>query len=63
VMQILLVSIVLVLIGVWMVAPSGQYGWGIALIVLGGATGYLLLNKPASEWINRFPLPFAGPDR
>ena len=59
----LVVQVVLVLIGVWMVAPSGQYGWGITLIALGGVTAYLLVNKPASAWINRFPLPFAGPDQ
>ena len=59
----LVVQVVLVLIGVWMVAPSGQYGWGITLIALGGVTAYLLVNKPASAWINRFPLPFAEPDR
>jgi hypothetical protein len=57
------VQVVLVLIGVWMVAPSGQFGWGIGLIVLGGITGYLLVGKPANQWINRFPLPFAEPDR
>ena len=59
----LVVQVVLVLIGVWMVAPSGQYGWGITLIALGGVTAYLLVNKPASAWINRFPLPFAEPDQ
>ncbi len=59
----LVVQVVLVAIGVWMVAPSGQFGWGIGLILLGGCTGYLLLGKPANEWINRFPLPFAEPDQ
>jgi len=59
----LVVQVVLVLIGVWMVAPSGQFGWGIALLVLGGGTGYLLLSKPAIAWINRFPLPFSEPDQ
>jgi hypothetical protein len=46
-----------------LVAPSGQFGWGIGLILLGGLTGYLLLSRPANEWINRFPLPFSGPDQ
>jgi uncharacterized membrane protein YhhN len=59
----LVVQVVLVLIGVWLVAPSGQYGWGIGLILLGGITGYLLLSKPANEWISRFPLPFSEPDQ
>ncbi len=31
--------------------------------LLGGVTGYLLVSKPATAWINRFPLPFAGPDQ
>jgi hypothetical protein len=56
----LIVQIVLVAIGVWLIAPSGQFGWGIGLIVIGGVTGYLLLSKPANAWINRFPLPFSG---
>ena len=59
----LIVQVVLVAIGVWLVAPSAQFGWGIGLILLGGCTGYLLLSKPANAWINRFPLPFAEPDQ
>lgn len=58
----LIAQIVLVAIGVWLIAPSGQFGWGIALVVLGGITGYLLVSKPANAWINQFPLPFAEPD-
>ncbi|MET0863207.1 MAG: hypothetical protein ABWZ98_02620 [Nakamurella sp.] len=56
----LVLQVVLVAIGIWLIAPSGQFGWGIALIVLGGVTGYLLVSKPATAWINQFPLPFAG---
>ena len=56
----LIVQIVLLAIGVWLIAPSGQIGWGIALIVIAGVTGYLLVSKPANAWINRFPLPFSG---
>jgi hypothetical protein len=59
----LVTQIVLVLIGVWLIAPSGQYAWGIGLIALGGISGYLLISKPANAWINRFPLPFAEPDQ
>jgi hypothetical protein len=59
----LIAQIVVVAIGVWLVAPSGQFGWGIALIVLGGLTGYLLVSKPANAWIDQFPLPFAEPDQ
>lgn len=55
-----IVQIVMVAIGVWLIAPSGQFGWGIALIALGGVTGYLLVSRPANAWINRFPLPFSG---
>jgi hypothetical protein len=56
----LIVQIVLVAVGVWLIAPSGQFGWGTALIALGGITGYLLISKPANAWINQFPLPFSG---
>ncbi len=59
----LVAQIILVAIGVWLIAPSGQYGWGTALITIGGLTGYLLLSKPANAWINQFPLPFAEPDQ
>lgn len=55
----LVAQVVLVLIGIWLIAPSGQYGWGFGLIALGGVTGYLLVSRPANAWINRFPLPFA----
>lgn len=59
----LIAQIVVVAVGVWLIAPSGQFGWGIALILLGGVTGYLLVSKPANAWINQFPLPFAEPDQ
>jgi len=59
----LVVQLVLLAIGVWLIAPSGQISWGIAVIALAGLTGYLLVSKPATAWINRFPLPFSEPDR
>lgn len=59
----LVAQLVLLAIGVWLIAPSGQLGWGGALVVLAGVTGFLLLSRPANAWINRFPLPFAEPDR
>lgn len=65
----LVIQVVLVLIGVWLVAPSGQYLWGPLLIVSGLVIGGLLLSPPANAWISRFPLPFgqnpppAGPTR
>ena len=55
----LVAQVVLVAVGVWLIAPSGQYAWGIGLLALGGVTGYLLLSKPANAWISSFPLPFA----
>lgn len=59
----LVAQLVLLAIGVWLIAPSGQLGWGVGVLVLAGVTGYLLLSRPANAWINRFPLPFAEPDR
>ena len=54
----------LLLIGIWLIAPSGAViVGGIVVLVLAGVTGYLLLSRPANAWINRFPLPFAEPDR
>ena len=59
----LVAQVVIFAVGVWLIAPSAQYGWGVGLLVLAGVTGYLLLSRPANAWINRFPLPFAEPDR
>ena len=59
----LVAQVVLLAIGVWLIAPSGQVGWGIGIMTLAGVTGYLLVSKPANAWINRFPLPFSEPDR
>jgi hypothetical protein len=50
-------------IGVWLIAPSGQIWWGALLVLVGAATGVLLVSRPANAWISRFPLPFAEPDR
>jgi hypothetical protein len=55
----LVAQVVLVAVGVWLIAPSGQYAWGIALLALGGVSGYLLLSRPANAWVSSFPLPFA----
>ena len=60
----LLTQIVMIAIGIWLIAPSGQLIWGILLILIGGATGGLLVSRPANEWISQFPAPFAPePDR
>jgi hypothetical protein len=54
-------QLVMVAVGVWMVAPSGRIGWGIALIAFGLITGGLLVTPAANAWIKRFPPPF-GPE-
>ena len=59
----LVAQIVVVAIGVWLIAPSAQYVWGPLLVLIGGSGAGLLLSRPANLWINRFPLPFAEPDR
>lgn len=59
----LVVQAVLVLIGIWLIAPSEQYLAGGAVVILAGITGYLLVSRPANAWISRFPLPFAEPDQ
>lgn len=59
----LVAQVVVFAIGVWLVAPSGQYVWGPLLVLAGGSGAGLLLSRPTNAWINRFPLPFAGPDR
>lgn len=59
----LVAQVVVLAIGVWLIAPSGQYVWGPLLVAVGGTGAALLLSRPANAWISRFPLPFAGPDR
>ena len=59
----LVAQVVLVLVGIWLIAPSGSSAGVSAWSLLGGVTGYLLVSKPANAWINRFPLPFAEPDQ
>ncbi len=59
----LVAQVVTVAIGVWLIAPSGQLLWGALLVLVGLAGAVLLLSKPANAWVNRFPLPFAEPDR
>jgi hypothetical protein len=59
----LVAQVVVFAIGVWLVAPSGQYVWGPLLVLVGASGAALLLSRPTNGWVNRFPLPFAGPDR
>jgi len=60
----LLTQIVMIAIGIWLIAPSGQLIWGILLNLIGAVTGGLLVSRPANEWISQFPAPFAPePDR
>lgn len=49
-------------IGVWLAVPSGQWPWGVALMLVAIATGGLLLSPPANDWISRFP-PMFGPEQ
>jgi hypothetical protein len=59
----LVAQVVVFAIGVWLIAPSGQYLWGPVLVLAGAAGAGMLLSRPANAWISRFPLPFAEPDR
>lgn len=59
----LVAQVVVFAIGVWLIAPSGQYLWGPLLVLAGVSGAGLLLSRPANAWISRFPLPFAEPDR
>ena len=59
----LVAQVVVFAIGIWLVAPSGQYLWGPLLVLVGAAGAGLLLSRSANAWISRFPLPFAEPDR
>jgi hypothetical protein len=60
----LLTQLIAIGIGIYLALPSGRPLLGVALILFAGATGYLLVNRTASDWVNRFPLPFAeGRDR
>jgi len=59
----LVAQLVVFAVGIWLVAPSGQLVGGPLLVLTGAAGAVLLLSRPANAWINRFPLPFAEPDR
>lgn len=59
----LVAQVVVLAIGGWLIAPSGQLLWGPLLVLAGGTGAVLLLSRPANAWISRFPLPFAEPDR
>lgn len=59
----LVAQLVVLAVGVWLIAPSGQLVWGPLLVLVGLTGAVLLLSRPANVWINRFPLPFAEPDR
>jgi hypothetical protein len=57
----IVVQVVLAAVGYYLAVPSGQLGWGIALIIFALVTGGLLLTRPANDWISRFPNLF-GPE-
>jgi hypothetical protein len=58
---IIVVQLIIAAVGYWLAIPSGRTGWGITLLVIAVLTGGLLLSKPASDWISRFPALF-GPE-
>lgn len=57
----IVIEIIVVAIGFWLAFPSDRLGAGLALVLLGGLTGYLLVSPPANLWIAQFP-PLFGPD-
>lgn len=57
----IVIQIIAVAIGFWLAVPSGQWPWGVALMLVAIVIGCLLLSPPANEWINRFP-PMFGPE-
>jgi hypothetical protein len=57
----IVVQVVLAAVGYYLAVPSGQLGWGIALVIFALVTGGLLLTRPANDWISRFPNLF-GPE-
>jgi hypothetical protein len=60
----LLAQLIAIGVGIYLALPSGRVVLGVLLIAFAGATGYLLINRIATDWVNRFPLPFAeGRDR
>lgn len=56
----IVIEIIIVAIGLWLAFPSDRLAPGLALALLGGVTGYLLVSPPANLWIARFP-PLFGP--
>jgi len=57
----LTIQILILAIGFYLAFPSGQTVQGIALMVLGLATGAMLVGRQATEWITSFP-PLFGPE-
>ncbi len=56
----IVIQIIAVAIGFWLAVPSGQWPWGVALMLVAIVAGVLLVSPPANDWINRFP-PMFGP--
>lgn len=57
----LVLEIIVTGIGFYLAVPSGQPAAGLAVMLVGIGTGYLLLSRPANQWIGSFP-PMFGPD-
>lgn len=58
----IVVQILLGAIGIWLITGSGQWPWGLGLLAVAVTTGGLLVSRPATEWIGKFPALF-GPDQ
>lgn len=56
----LVIQIITLGVGFYLAVPSGRPGWGIAVALVGIGAGWLLLSRPATAWISRFP-PLFGP--
>ena len=54
------IQIIITAIGFYLAVPSGQPASGLAVMLIGVVTGYLLLSRPANEWIGRFPPIFGS---
>ncbi len=56
----LVIQIITLGVGFYLAVSSGRPAWGIPVAVIGIGAGLLLLSRPATEWISRFP-PLFGP--
>lgn len=57
----LVIEIIVTGIGFYLAVPSGQPAPGLAVMLVGIGVGYLLVSRPANQWIGSFP-PMFGSD-